>query len=71
MLDDPFASLDARVGKLVWDEAVIRMLRCRGKLVVVATHRIEFLKDADEVLLLDSFGNIVRQGFCMIFFAIL
>uniref|UniRef100_A0A0N5AYX3 ABC-type xenobiotic transporter n=1 Tax=Syphacia muris TaxID=451379 RepID=A0A0N5AYX3_9BILA len=63
LLDDPFASLDFKVGKFVWDEVVIKLLRNRHKLVIVATHRNEFLKNADEVLVLDSCGTVVQQGF--------
>lgn len=69
LLDDPFASLDSKVGRFVWDEAVVKRLRGRGKLVIVATHRTEFLEDADEVLVLNSTGSVLRQGnFCYYFF---
>ncbi|VDK43637.1 unnamed protein product [Anisakis simplex] len=62
LLDDPFASVDMKVGTWIWNEAIIRMLRSRGKLVIIATHHINFLKDADHILVLDSSGNITKQG---------
>ncbi|VDM39196.1 unnamed protein product [Toxocara canis] len=62
LLDDPFASVDAKVGRWMWDEAVMRMLRARNKLVIVATHRTDYLKDADHIIMLDAHGNIIKQG---------
>uniref|UniRef100_A0A0M3HS88 ABC-type xenobiotic transporter n=1 Tax=Ascaris lumbricoides TaxID=6252 RepID=A0A0M3HS88_ASCLU len=62
LLDDPFASVDAKVGRWMWDEAVMRMLRARGKLVIVATHHVDYLKDADHIIVLDGHGNILKQG---------
>ncbi|CAD5232242.1 unnamed protein product [Bursaphelenchus xylophilus] len=58
IIDDPFASLDQKVGRFVWKNAIQGLLREKNKLVIVATHNSEFLKEVDYVVNLDTFGRV-------------
>lgn len=67
MLDEPFASLDVNVGNFIMENCIDRMLRGRGKLVVLCTHRVEYLQNVDFIIELDSNGNIEKMGFLKYF----
>jgi ATP-binding cassette subfamily C (CFTR/MRP) protein 10 len=58
LIDDPFASLDRKVGRYVWKNAIEGLLRDKGRLVVVATHNSEFLRQTDLLVQLDHNGNV-------------
>uniref|UniRef100_A0A1Y1KXE9 Multidrug resistance-associated protein lethal(2)03659 n=1 Tax=Photinus pyralis TaxID=7054 RepID=A0A1Y1KXE9_PHOPY len=58
LLDDPFASVDARVAKQVFDECIRGFLK--GKTVILVTHHILFLKDVDQLVVLEN-GTIISQ----------
>ncbi|CAD5224372.1 unnamed protein product [Bursaphelenchus okinawaensis] len=58
ILDDPFASLDRKVGRFVWQNAIQGILREKNRLVIVATHNSEFLQQCDHVVNLDAFGRV-------------
>uniref|UniRef100_A0A914D7Y6 ABC transporter domain-containing protein n=1 Tax=Acrobeloides nanus TaxID=290746 RepID=A0A914D7Y6_9BILA len=62
LLDDPFASLDSKVGKFIWQNCLENLLKKRGKLVLVATHHTEYLRNADFIISLDSCGQISKAG---------
>ena len=62
LLDDPFASLDAKIAKFEWENCIEKLLKNRGKLVLIATHHTEYLARADEILCLDVDGHIVKHG---------
>jgi ATP-binding cassette subfamily B multidrug efflux pump len=58
ILDDPFASVD-----LATEQRIISRLSREeaGKTVIIATHRVSVVMDADLILVLDK-GRIVEQG---------
>lgn len=51
-LDDPLSALDGRVADHIFFEAIKKFLA--GKLVLLATHQVRFLKESDNILLLDK-----------------
>ncbi|KAM4801125.1 ATP-binding cassette sub-family C member 12 isoform 2-T2 [Urocitellus parryii] len=59
LLDDPLSSVDAHVGKHVFEECIKKTLR--GKTVVLVTHQLQFLESCDEVILLED-GEICEKG---------
>ncbi|MFH4982304.1 hypothetical protein AB6A40_009013 [Gnathostoma spinigerum] len=61
LLDDPFASLDTKVGQWIWDKAIVHFLKARGKTVIIASHHTSFISQADVVLTLDTYGHIIKQ----------
>ncbi|CAJ0582835.1 unnamed protein product, partial [Mesorhabditis spiculigera] len=62
LLDDPFASLDKPVAHTIWDEAIVKMLKNRGKLVIVSCHNARLLNKADNVLVFNKSGTVIKQG---------
>ena len=42
LLDDPLSAVDVHVGKQIFDKCVLEHLK--GKIVVLATHQLHFLK---------------------------
>ncbi|TPX74086.1 hypothetical protein CcCBS67573_g04636 [Chytriomyces confervae] len=59
LLDDPLAALDAHVGKRVFQETIKRVLK--DKTVLLATHQLHLLPEADYVIVLET-GGIAEQG---------
>uniref|UniRef100_A0AC35FY07 Uncharacterized protein n=1 Tax=Panagrolaimus sp. PS1159 TaxID=55785 RepID=A0AC35FY07_9BILA len=62
LLDDPFSSLDVKVGSFIWENCIEKLLKQRGKLVIIATHHTEYLTKADELICLNVEGKIVKSG---------
>ena len=63
LLDDPFASLDARVTEDILEHAIVEELCCRQeKIVVRATQNLEVVKRGNHVVLLES-GRVLAHGF--------
>uniref|UniRef100_A0A914UUG0 Multidrug resistance-associated protein 7 n=1 Tax=Plectus sambesii TaxID=2011161 RepID=A0A914UUG0_9BILA len=62
LLDDPLAAVDAKVGRHLWDHCIDRMLRQRGKTVIIATHHIGYLWTADFVIDLARDGTVAAEG---------
>lgn len=52
LLDDPFSAIDNNVSAHIFEKAVKEFLA--GKLVLLATNQIKFLKRSDKILLLDQ-----------------
>lgn len=52
LLDDPLSGVDAPVAKHIFTEAIQRFLE--SKTVILVTHQLRFLQQADKVLILDS-----------------
>lgn len=50
LLDDPLSAVDAHVGKHIFNECIIGMLRARGKTVLLPTHALNFLQYADQII---------------------
>ncbi|KAH9248706.1 hypothetical protein BASA83_009436 [Batrachochytrium salamandrivorans] len=59
LLDDPISALDAHVGAEVFDLSIKKMLK--GKTVVLVTHQLHFLPEADHVIVMGN-GTIAEQG---------
>ncbi|KAL6607981.1 hypothetical protein ACP70R_041044 [Stipagrostis hirtigluma subsp. patula] len=59
LLDDPFSAVDAHTGAHLFKECLMRQMS--SKTVIYVTHQLEFLKDADLVLVMKD-GRIVQSG---------
>lgn len=59
LLDDPMSAVDAHVGSHLFDECIRGALK--DKTVILATHRIHILPEADYIIVLEN-GNIAEQG---------
>lgn len=52
LLDDPLSAVDAHVGKHIFNECILGMLKARGKTVILPTHALNFLQYADQIVCL-------------------
>ncbi|XP_031344383.1 probable multidrug resistance-associated protein lethal(2)03659 isoform X1 [Photinus pyralis] len=59
LLDEPFAAVDHRVGKRIFQQCIKEFLG--RKTVVLVTHQLSYLKDVDEVIVMSN-GTVVSQG---------
>ncbi|GJN18722.1 hypothetical protein PR202_gb05915 [Eleusine coracana subsp. coracana] len=59
LLDDPFSAVDAHTGAHLFKECLMRQMS--SKTVIYVTHQLEFLRDADLVLVMKD-GRIVQSG---------
>ncbi|GLU06158.1 hypothetical protein SLE2022_232120 [Rubroshorea leprosula] len=59
ILDDPFSAVDAHTGTHLFKKCLMELLA--QKTVIYATHQLEFLNDADFVLVMKD-GIIVQSG---------
>jgi len=50
LLDDPLSAVDTHVGRHLFDKAINSYLR--GKIRVLVTHQLQYLKDVDQILIL-------------------
>ena len=48
LLDDPLSAVDAHVGKHLFNECIKNFLK--EKVVILVTHQIQYLKEADQIL---------------------
>jgi ATP-binding cassette subfamily C (CFTR/MRP) protein 4 len=55
--DDPLSAVDARVGRLIFFEALQKL--CVGKCVILATHQHQFIRDEQCVLMIKGRVNCV------------
>eukprot|EP00538_Stauroneis_constricta_P012629 CAMPEP_0119552576 /NCGR_PEP_ID=MMETSP1352-20130426/5521_1 /TAXON_ID=265584 /ORGANISM="Stauroneis constricta, Strain CCMP1120" /LENGTH=1426 /DNA_ID=CAMNT_0007598827 /DNA_START=60 /DNA_END=4340 /DNA_ORIENTATION=+ len=60
VLDDPLSAVDAKVGRLLFNEAIQSMSVQRGKSVILATHQHQYVHDTKCVLLTD--GRVEMVG---------
>ncbi|KAJ3152589.1 Multidrug resistance-associated protein 1 [Geranomyces variabilis] len=58
-LDDPLAALDARVGRNIFEQTLRG--RLKGKTIVLATHQLHIVREADIVIVLEN-GRIAEMG---------
>jgi len=59
LLDDPLSAVDAKVGKHLFERCIKEFLA--GRVRILATHQLQFLKQADNIVLLQN-GSVVYQG---------
>ncbi|PNF14801.1 putative multidrug resistance-associated protein lethal(2)03659 [Cryptotermes secundus] len=59
LLDDPLSAVDPHVGKHLFEDCIAGFLK--GKTVILATHQLHHLKQADLILVLDN-GSVAAQG---------
>ena len=59
LLDDPLSAVDAKVAKHLFNRCIKEFLAGRGRILV--THHLQFLQQADKVLMLEN-GSVVYQG---------
>eukprot|EP00095_Tigriopus_kingsejongensis_P003130 snap_masked-scaffold438_size171652-processed-gene-0.1 protein:Tk03130 transcript:snap_masked-scaffold438_size171652-processed-gene-0.1-mRNA-1 annotation:"multidrug resistance-associated protein 4" len=59
LLDDPLSAVDAQVGKYLYEKCIQTHLK--PKLVILVTHQIQYLKDADLIVVLKK-GSIEGRG---------
>ena len=60
VLDDPLSAVDAKVGRQLFNEAIIELGVNRGKTVILATHQHQYVTEATCVLTID--GRIKHVG---------
>lgn len=60
LLDDPFAALDSRVARDIFDR-VIKSKLAKNKTVILVTHHLHFARESEHVVLMDE-GKIEAQG---------
>ena len=75
LLDDPLSAVDAHVGKHLFQNCIQGFLK--NKAVILVTHQLQYLQDADEIIILKqgqveergSFQHLLRNGmdFCSFF----
>ncbi|XP_041077297.1 ATP-binding cassette sub-family C member 12-like [Polyodon spathula] len=59
LLDDPLSSVDAHVGKHIFEECVKKALT--GKTIILVTHQLQYLQFCDKVILLED-GETEEMG---------
>ena len=59
LLVDPLSAVDATVSKNIFEKCLVNLLS--GKLRVLVTHQMHFLKRADHIVMLKQ-GSVVSQG---------
>lgn len=52
LLDDPLSAVDTHVGKHLFQECIVRYLKSKTRILV--THQIQFLKQADHIIVLNE-----------------
>ncbi|KAI6186898.1 hypothetical protein M3Y98_00183300 [Aphelenchoides besseyi] len=61
LLDDPFAALDRKVGRYIWKHAIEKLMKDRGRLVILASHDSELIRQTDVLIRLDNHGRVVSN----------
>ena len=59
LLDDPLSALDQRVGTEIYNRCIRGYLK--DKCVILATHQVHLLEDAEKILVMDE-GRIIERG---------
>ncbi len=59
LLDDPLSAVDSHVGRHLFDECIKKYLK--SKVVILVTHQLQYLKGADNILVLNK-GTIAHMG---------
>jgi ABC-type multidrug transport system fused ATPase/permease subunit len=61
LFDDPLSALDAHVGQSIFDNAMVKMLKAKGKTVLLITHALHVLPKCDYVYTIED-GKVVEEG---------
>uniref|UniRef100_A0A4W5PGK2 Multidrug resistance-associated protein 4 n=1 Tax=Hucho hucho TaxID=62062 RepID=A0A4W5PGK2_9TELE len=61
LLDDPLSAVDAEVGKHLFEQCICGLLRKKPRILV--THQLQYLKAADQILVLKEGHMVVRGTF--------
>lgn len=59
LLDDPLSAVDSQVGKGIFNECIDEFLK--GKTRILVTHQFQYLKNADQIIVLNN-GSITAAG---------
>lgn len=59
LLDDPLSSVDAHVGRYLFDCAICGYLSAATRILV--THQMQYVEQADYIVIIED-GRITRQG---------
>jgi ABC-type multidrug transport system fused ATPase/permease subunit len=59
LLDDILSAVDAHVGAFLFNETLREYLR--GKTIILVTHALNFIKQADRVIVIED-GRILSNG---------
>ncbi|KAF5287553.1 hypothetical protein FQA39_LY15882 [Lamprigera yunnana] len=59
LLDDPLSAVDTHVGKELFDKCIMGYLR--EKTVILVTHQLQYLRDADHIIILEN-GIMKAEG---------
>lgn len=59
LFDDPLSAVDPKVSKEMFFDCIIE--GCKDKLVILATHQIQYLESCDKIMLLEE-GAIKAYG---------
>ena len=59
LLDDSLSAVDARVGRLIFEECICNFLRNKTRILV--THQLQYLKNVDHVFIVDN-GRVRKEG---------
>eukprot|EP00058_Branchiostoma_floridae_P020303 XP_002605793.1 hypothetical protein BRAFLDRAFT_58591 [Branchiostoma floridae] len=61
ILDDPLSFLDVHEGSHMMQEGILGMLREENRTIILVTHKLEYLKEADNILVMRD-GHVTHQG---------
>ncbi|KAL5285983.1 ABCC4.2 family protein [Megaselia abdita] len=59
LFDDPLSAVDTEVGRHIFEKCIVEFLH--DKIRILVTHQLQYLKDVEQVILLNS-GQIEDQG---------
>ncbi|XP_017768863.1 PREDICTED: probable multidrug resistance-associated protein lethal(2)03659 [Nicrophorus vespilloides] len=59
LLDDPLSAVDINVAKHIFDNCIKKYLKDKTRILV--THQVDYLEDADEIIIMDN-GEITSRG---------
>lgn len=57
LFDDPLSAVDTHVGKHLFEECILRHLRDKTRILV--THQLQFLKHADQIVIMNNVSKAV------------
>ena len=62
LLDDPLSAVDPHVMERLFRDCICGVLRAEGRTVVLVTHHLQYARDADMLIVLDSEGRVAFAG---------